>query len=256
MKPLRRIGTVRWVQKSIGVLAAEYLRLVWKTNSFAIDPPDFYGRVAPEMPIIVAMWHGQHFMMPFFRREQHRVKVLISRHRDGEINAIAAQRLGLGTIRGSGTSGRDFHRKGGATGFKAMLDALARSYNVALTADVPKVSRVAGRGIVQLARASGRPIYPVAVATSRRIQMKNWDRSAVNLPFGRFAIAVGEPIRVAADADDATLEEARRMVEAGLNGATERAYAIVDGRAKDFDWGRRRTNVSPAAGRISASSQD
>ena len=36
------------------------------------------------------MWHGQHFMSPFFWREQHRVKVLISRHRDGEINAIAA----------------------------------------------------------------------------------------------------------------------------------------------------------------------
>ncbi len=255
MKRLRRIETVRWVQKSIGGLAAEYLRLVWKTSSFAIDPPDFYGRVAPDLPIIVAMWHGQHFMMPFVRRE-HRVKVLISRHRDGEINAIAAQRLGLETIRGSGTSGRDFHRKGGASGFKAMLEALACGYNVALTADVPKVSRVAGRGIVHLARASGRPIYPVAVATSRRIQMHNWDRSAFNLPFGRFAIAVGEPIRVAPDADDVTVESARQVVEDRLNATTERVYAIVDGRAKDFDWSRRRTSVSPVAGRIPASSPD
>ena len=238
MISFRRLGAIPWVQKAVGVVAAEYLRLVWKTNSFAIDPADIYERIVPDVPIIVAMWHGQHFMMPFFRRG-HRVTVLISRHRDGEVNAIAAERLGLKTIRGSGTSGRDFHRKGGVAGFKAMVDALAQGCNVALTADVPKVSRVAGRGIVQLARASGRPIYPVAVATSRRIQMHNWDRSVVNLPFGRFAIAVGEPIRVAAAAGDAALEEARRLVESRLNATTERAYAVAEGRAKDFVWSRR-----------------
>ena len=242
----RRIATVPWVQKCVGVMAAEYLRMVWKTSRCGIDPTDFYVRAAPELPAIFAMWHGQHFMMPFFKREQHLVKVLISRHRDGEINAIAAERLGIETIRGSGTSGRDFQRKGGVAGFKAMLEALARGYNVALTADVPKVSRVAGRGIVQLARAAGRPIYPVAGATSRRIELRNWDCSAVNLPFGRFAIAVGEPVRVAADADDVTMEDARRLVETRLNGTTERAYAIAEDRAQDFDWRRarmRRTEI-------------
>jgi lysophospholipid acyltransferase (LPLAT)-like uncharacterized protein len=250
MKTLRRIGTFPWVQKSIGIAAAEYLRLVWKTNSFAIEPPDFYSRVAPDLPVIVAMWHGQHYMTPFFRREQHPVKVLISRHRDGEINAIAAQWLGVGAIRGSGTSGRDIHRKGGVSGFKNMLDALGQGFNVALTADVPKVSRVAGRGIIHLARASGRPIYPVAVATSRRVQMNNWDRSVISLPFGRFAIVVGDPVRVAADADDATVETLRQNVEERLNAVTERVYAIVDGRARDFDWKGQRARVNPGAGRI------
>ncbi len=251
MISFRRLGTIPWVQKAVGVVAAEYLRLVWNTSSFAIDPVDIYERIVPDVPIIVAMWHGQHFMMPFFRRG-HRVTVLISRHRDGEVNAIAAERLGLETIRGSGTSGRDFFRKGGVAGFKAMLDALAQGCSVALTADIPKVSRIAGRGIVQLARASGRPIYPVAVATSRRIQMHNWDRSVVNLPFGRFAIAIGEPIRVAPDADDAALESARRLVEGGLNATTDKAYGMVDGSAKD--WRRHRTIVSQALARFAASS--
>ena len=49
-----------------------------------------------------------------------------------------------------------------------MLGALEEGYNVALTADVPKVARVAGLGIVKLASASGRPIYPIAIATRRR----------------------------------------------------------------------------------------
>jgi lysophospholipid acyltransferase (LPLAT)-like uncharacterized protein len=238
MHSLRRIVDYPWMQKSIGIAAAEYLRFVWNTSHFGIDPVDFYERVRPDLPAIVAMWHGQHFMVPFFKRTEHRVKVLISRHRDGEINAIAAARLGVEPIRGSGTSGRDFLKKGGVSGFKQMLEALGRGYNVALTADIPKVSRIAGRGIVQLARASGRPIYPVAVATSRRIQLNNWDRTAINLPFGRFAIAVGEPVRVATDADDAAVEDARRTVETRLNATTERAYAIAENRAEDFDWPR------------------
>jgi lysophospholipid acyltransferase (LPLAT)-like uncharacterized protein len=244
---LRHFVEFPWVQRSIGVAAAEYLRFVRKTSEFGIDPADFYVRVRPDLPAIVAMWHGQHFMMPFFKRKEHLVKVLISRHRDGEINAVAASRLGVEPIRGSGTSGRDFLKKGGVAGFKQMLEALGRGYNVALTADIPKVSRIAGRGIVQLARASGRPIYPVAVATSRFVELRSWDRSVFNLPFSRFAIAAGEPIRVAPDADDATLEDARRLVETRLNGTTERAYAIAEGRAKDFVWGRRQTGSTQLA---------
>jgi lysophospholipid acyltransferase (LPLAT)-like uncharacterized protein len=224
----KRLSHSRAVQRVLGLTIAEYLRLVWRTSSFVIEPADFYDRIVTELPIIVAMWHGQHFMVPFFKRREHKVKVLISRHRDGEVNAIAAERLGIETIRGSGDHSRRYDRKGGVAAFKTMLDALSNGYTVALTADIPKVSRVAGTGIVTLARFSGRPIYPVAVATSRRLELDNWDRSAWNLPFGRLAIVVGEPIAVALDANDDTIETARRKVEAGLNAATLRAYALVD----------------------------
>jgi len=231
MTSVKNFAARPWVQKSIGILAAEYLRLVRNTCSFGVDPPDSYDRLAGELPAIVTFWHGEHFMMPFFRRGQ-RVKVLISRHRDGEINAIAAERLGLETIRASGSQSGDFRRKGGVSGFQAMREALSQGWNVALTADVPKVSRVAGRGVVLLGQASGRPIYPVAVATSRYIKLNNWDRSTVNLPFGRLAVVVGDPIHVPAAADEAVIEDARRQVEAGLNRATERAYAVVKSRPK------------------------
>jgi lysophospholipid acyltransferase (LPLAT)-like uncharacterized protein len=149
----------RWFQVAIGVLAAEYLRLVWKTNRFVIEPPNGYERFDSDPPGIAVFWHGQHLMTPFLSR-RHRVKVIISRHRDGEINAIAAERLGIGTIRGSGSHSGDFFRKGGPRAFRAMLEALEQGYNVASTADVPKVSRIASLGIVKLAAASGRPIFP------------------------------------------------------------------------------------------------
>jgi lysophospholipid acyltransferase (LPLAT)-like uncharacterized protein len=232
----RRLAQTPAVQKALGILAAEFLRLVWWTNRLVLEPADFYEKVEPDLPIIVGLWHGQHFMTPFFSRG-HRVKVLISRHRDGEINAAAAKRLGIVPIRGSCDHGRRFDLKGGVAAFRTMLTALQEGYNVALTADVPKVSQVAGPGIVMLARLSGRPIYPVAVATSRRITLKNWDRSAVNLPFGTVAIVVGDPMTVPGDADEALLEQCRSAVEQRLKQVTARAYAIVDRKDRHADQG-------------------
>lgn len=233
----RRLARAPWVQKTVGVLAAEYLRLVHLTSSLKTEPQDIYERAGPDLPIILAMWHGQHFMAPFIKKEGYRAKTLISRHRDGEMNAIAAEWLGVETIRGSGDHGREFHRKGGVGAYRQMLQALQEGYNVALTADVPKISRVAGPGIVRLARDSGRPIYPVAIASSRRIELDNWDRSVINLPFSRMAGVVGDPVRVAPDADDAALELARKAVENALNVATARAYAIVDRTAEGQNRG-------------------
>jgi len=167
--------------------------------------------------------------MPFIKRNDgsHRAKVLVSRHRDGEINARAAEKLGIGTIRGSGAHDGGFH-KGGAAAFSEMLEALKDGYNVAMTADIPKVARIAGLGVVKLAQLSGRPIYAGAIASHRRIELNNWDRSAINLPFSRMGLVAGGPIYVPADADDATLEAARQRLESELNRVTARAYEIVD----------------------------
>src|SRR5262249_57958084 len=103
----------------------------------------------------------------------------------------AGERVDMGTTGGSGAHDGGFHQNGGPAAFTEMLEALKDGYNIALTADVPKVARVAGLGIVKLAQHSGRPIYPVAMASSRRIEIDSWDRSAVNLPFARMGIVAG-----------------------------------------------------------------
>ena len=227
-KLIRKVLRSSWFQRAVGSLTAEFLRLVFRTNRFSFDPPDVYDLVEPQMPAIFAFWHGQHFLTPFIKtKDIHRAKVLVSRHRDGEFNAVAAERLGIGTIRGSGDHGSAFHRKGGVGAFKEMVRALEQGYNVALTADVPKRSRIAGLGIIMLARESGRPIMPFAMATSRFLRLKNWDRTTINLPFGRGALVGGEIIMVPSDAGAQTMEELRARLEATLNDATVRAYAQV-----------------------------
>jgi lysophospholipid acyltransferase (LPLAT)-like uncharacterized protein len=226
-----------WFQRAVGFLAAEYLRLVWVTNRFTFEPADVYDQVVPRMPVILAFWHGQHFLTPFIRNKpSYRAKVLISRHRDGEFNAIAVERLGIGTIRGSGDHGSAFHRKGGVGAFKEMVRTLDDDYNVALTADVPKRARVAGLGIIMLARESGRPIMPFAMATSRFIRLKNWDRTTINLPFGRGALVGIKEINVPPDADAAAMERLRLDLEETLNEATRRAYAMI-GRPDEYPHG-------------------
>jgi lysophospholipid acyltransferase (LPLAT)-like uncharacterized protein len=217
-----------WVQRAVGVFAAEWLRLVWLTNKLSFEPANVYEMLEPNQPLILAFWHGQHFLTPFIKtKESHRAKVLISRHRDGEFNAIAAERLGIETIRGSGDHGGAFHRKGGVGAFREMVQALEQGYNVASTADVPKRSRVAGLGIIMLARESGRPIVPFAMVTSRFVRLKNWDRSTINLPFGRGAVTGVDMVIVPPDADAETMEKCRLQLETYLNEAARRAYALV-----------------------------
>ncbi len=227
MSLLKRLVGTHAFQKAVGVMGAEYLRLVWMTTRFVIEPADIYDRADRDFPIIVGVWHGQHLLLPFMRGRRL-FKVLVSRHRDGEINAIAAEHLGAGTIRGSGAHGGEFSRKGGVSAFRGMAAALAQGCAVALTADVPKVARIAGLGIIRLAAVSGRPIYVVAIATRNRITLNNWDRTTINLPFGRGAIVGTGPFRVPVDAAAAALETARRAIETELNVATKRAHELAD----------------------------
>ena len=217
----------RAAQETLGRLLAGYLRLVQRTNKIVFEPADIYDDVRPELPVIFAMWHGQHIMIPFARPDWMPACSLVSRHGDGGFNAVALRELGIGAIRGSGALGRKIREKGGASAFLAMVRRLAAGDTMVLTADVPKRARIVGPGIIALARASGRPLRAVAVVTSRRIDFNSWDRASIGLPFGRCAIVVGEPILVARDADEAAQEAARLALQASLDDVHARGYALV-----------------------------
>src|SRR5215207_10365145 len=228
MQWLKRLSRTRAVREMLGFGSARYLGLVRRTNRWVMEPENAYDRIGPMMPVIAAMWHGQHFMIHFAKRPQDPAASLVSRSDDGELNAIALRHLGVRAIRGSGARGRDVREKGGVAATREMVRALEGGEMVVLTADVPKIARVCGEGIVTLAKLSGRAIVPTAVVTSRRLDFKSWDRSSMGLPFGRGAIVIGEPIFVAGDADGAALDGVRRTVEQELDRVHERAYALVD----------------------------
>ena len=213
-----------------GFVGASHLRFVRWTNRLVRVPDVNFHAPWQNEPAILVVWHGEHFLVPFIGPANHPINVLSTLHRDGEALTRGGMRLGLKFVRGSGDHGKEFMRKKAVQAFAAMLRLLRRGETVVLTADVPKIARVAGLGVVTLAKHSGCPIVPVGLATSRRVRLSNWDRTCINLPFGRMVMVRGEPIRVARDADDAALEAARQTVETRLADVDARAYAIADGR--------------------------
>jgi lysophospholipid acyltransferase (LPLAT)-like uncharacterized protein len=226
-------------EEAMGFALAQYLKLVKRLNRFVVEPSGLDTSLGALHPVITAMWHGQHLMIPFARASQMtHACAMVSRHRDAGLQAVALRRLNVEPVRGSGARGEKVREKGGARALITLRRKLEGGATIAMTADVPKVARVCGMGIVTLARISGRPIAPVAVVTSRRIDFKSWDRASIGLPFGRGAIVVGAPVRVAADASEAQMEAARLAVQEGLDAAHARAYAIVGG--KDPGAGLRR----------------
>jgi hypothetical protein len=235
----KSLGRSGFVQEALGFLLAAYLRLVQRTTRFRYEPADVDAAILGETPLIVAMWHGQHLMISFaWPRSIARMAALISRSVDGGAQASALRRLGVKPVRGSGGRQKRSSQKGGAPALRGLVRELDNGASVAMTADVAKLARVAGLGVVTLARLSGRPIAPTAVVIRRRLDFKSWDRASIGLPFSDGAIVIGDLIHVPREADDAALEEARRKVEQGLDAVHARAYAMVGSRDPGADLRR------------------
>lgn len=207
---------------------ARYIKLVFRTSKLVTEPADIdaYGR--EHAPCVVAMWHGQFLMIPCIDLVYSGpVAAMVAKHGDAELIGAAAREFGTELIRGAGAGTRQKDR-GGAQALRAAIKALDDGRVLCMTADVPPgPARIAGLGIVTLARMSGRPIMPLAAATSRFRVLPTWSRMTINLPYSRLAYVAGPVVHVPRDADEATLEAKRREVEDGLNAATRRAYELV-----------------------------
>lgn len=239
-RPLKRLWTKvrqplarsRLVKALIVNLLVAAIRLVYRTSPAVAGSDDVAEAIRRHTPAIAAFWHGQHILAPAINPRGSRMVALFSRSADAEINARVAERLGFGVVRGSGGREGEYRAdKGGARALIALKKTLDAGTNVAMIADIPHgTPREAGLGVVMLAKVSGRPIVPIAVATSRRkVLEKTWDKTTINLPFGRRAVAIGEAIHVAADATPQEMEARRRELTAALEAVTLRAYGLVDG---------------------------
>jgi len=220
---LKRLG----IPKLAGRSVARLVNLVKKTSSFVTEPADLTERLYGDHPGILAFWHGQFMLVSLLNPHGAEVRAMVARHGDAEVIGQAMSAIGVELIRGAGAGGRRKDR-GGAHALRAAVKALQEGATVAMTADVPPgPARRAGEGIITLARLSGRPIMPVAVATSRFVALDTWSRMTINMPFSRLAAVGAEHIRVPRDATAAELESLRLKLETSLNAATERAYALA-----------------------------
>lgn len=222
----------RIVKDVIARLIVQSLHLVKLTNRVAEGSTDTAMVRSDIAPAIIAMWHGQHFMAPPVWPKGVPLAAMVSRSADAELNALVIEKFGVTAVRGSGgrRDGRQAD-KGGARALIALKKTLDEGTSVFMIADIPHgAPREAGLGIITLARLSGRPIVPAAIVTSRRkVLERSWDKTTINLPFGKLGIVAGDIVHVPADADAAEMERCRVALTANLNAANRRAYDLVGG---------------------------
>lgn len=209
---------------------ASYIRFIYATSSVIRDPADTHTLLIGHAPCIIAMWHGQVMMVPKIKPKkiEKTVHTIVARHGDGHLMGSILEQFDFVMIRGAGANPKKKKDKGGVHVLRESLKALKEGHYVALTADFPPgPGRQAGDGIVTMAKLSGCPIIPVAMATSNRLTLNNWDRFTINLPFSRLSVIVGEPIHVDRKLNEAETEQARQQVEQELNRVTQQAYEII-----------------------------
>jgi lysophospholipid acyltransferase (LPLAT)-like uncharacterized protein len=203
----------------IAAAGAPIVRALGWTYRWRVDGFNHYESiVASGRQPIFAFWHGRILPATLFWKNRG-IVVITSQNFDGEWIAGIIERFGYGTARGS-TS------RGGARALVRLRRELASGRPVAFTLDGPRgPARVAQRGALWLAGATGNPILPFHIEADRFWTMKSWDQTQVPKPFARVQVAIGEPI-VVPDAADATIEAKRLELERSL-GALEQQTLVA-----------------------------
>jgi lysophospholipid acyltransferase (LPLAT)-like uncharacterized protein len=219
------------VRRFIGrVLIGSYVRFVRATSRVVADPPDFWEAVQKDhWPAIAVSWHGQSNLAYVVMPDPSQVALLISTHPDGMMMGEMARSLGYQIVDGSGASQRQSAGTGGLTAFRNMLKVLKSGTTLFATADIPpERGRNVSLGMIALARRTGRPIYAIATATSRRkILERVWDKMQLNFPFSTIAFACEGPTYMT-DPDVTDAAYADDLAER-LDRVLAKAFAIADG---------------------------
>jgi lysophospholipid acyltransferase (LPLAT)-like uncharacterized protein len=169
-------------------------------------------RVRVEMPAefvvsragALAFFHGQQMALLAGRELVRGAVVLVSRSRDGDLQAGVMTALGFRVVRGSSS-------RGGARALAELVRSLRRDEIVALAVDGPRGPKhVAKPGVAAAASTAGAPLHAVASAARRTLTLSRaWDGFEIPLPFTKVALVVGERLPPSeAREDPATISSA------------------------------------------------
>ncbi len=209
---------IQRVAAVVGPLIIRALYATWRVREINAD--GWKTLRGKHEPFVFALWHGQ--MLPLVVRHRSQgIRILISEHRDGELIAQIAQRLGLAAIRGSTT-------RGAARALLAMCEALQSGAEVAVTPDGPRgPARSFASGAIVAAHRAGAPIIAIGVGASSAWHLKSWDAFMIPKPFARVTVAYSEPMYVDA-ADSRAAAQQASQYEAVLNQTVAVAQAAGD----------------------------
>lgn len=209
---------------SVGV-TLDAFRLMSRIRGLRLNEAD--NRLPSGTPFIAVFWHEELLLLALSQGRmldlsRERPAALVSTSFDGEMLARLLARSGMPTVRGSSS-------RGGVLAYRQLLGILRSGGSVIIAPDGPKgPRRRIGLGVLRLARASGAPLLPIAIRTSRGMLLSSWDRQVVPLPFAQIGFALGDLIWIGSDRSTGAFESSRSEIEDALRIQGDRARSLID----------------------------
>jgi len=192
---------VRWIVRA-GVAVIRLLAMTWRMRP--VNDEGLRDARASGQRVIFTLWHGELLPLLWHHRKEG-VAVVISEHRDGEIIAQIAERLGYTTVRGSSS-------RGGGRALIGLIRALEGGRDGAVTPDGPRgPAHVFAPGAAIASQRTGVPLLPIRASASRAWRLKSWDRFLVPKPFATVRVTYGPLTAVDAASPREAAEQAPRL---------------------------------------------
>lgn len=176
----------RWISL-IGACLIRLLGVTWRVRLVDAGPVDHLRHNG--QPVALLLWHGQLLPLLYVMRFQS-IACLVSTHRDGELIAQIARRLGCKLVRGSSS-------RGGDRALLGLVRTLKDGFTVAVTPDGPRGPyRSFAAGALVAAHRAGSPVVAFGVHASRAWYLRSWDQFMIPKPFAKLTIVFDAPSMV------------------------------------------------------------
>ena len=220
---IKYFSSFRLIQTLISLIGSIYVLTVYKTSKVNLkNRKKIENLLERNESFIYSFWHDQLLMCPLTWQSNSNIKVLISKHRDGDIIAQLISNLGFEAIRGSTHKTNKIKNKGGLLSARKMIKSLKNGISIGISPDGPKGPRhKVSEGILSISRLSKSVILPVGIGFKKKWVLNTWDKFIIPKPFNEITVVWGDPI--SAITNEKNNHQFKIKLESKMNNLTAQA---------------------------------
>lgn len=220
---IKYFSSFRLIQTLISLIGSIYVLTVYKTSKVNLkNRKKIENLLERKESFIYSFWHDQLLMCPLTWQSNSSIKVLISKHRDGDIIAQLISNLGFEAIRGSSHKTNKNKNKGGLLSARKMIKSLKNGISIGISPDGPKGPRhKVSEGILSISRLSKSVILPVGIGFKKKWVLNTWDKFIIPKPFNEITVVWGDPI--SAITNEKNIHQFKIKLESKMNNLTAQA---------------------------------
>ena len=220
---IKYFSSFRLIQTLLSLIGSIYILTVYKTSKVNLkNRKKIENLLERNESFIYSFWHDQLLMCPLTWQSNSNIKVLISKHRDGDIIAQLISNLGFEAIRGSTHKTNKIKNKGGLLSARKMIKSLKNGISIGISPDGPKGPRhKVSEGILSISRLSESVILPVGIGFKKKWVLNTWDKFIIPKPFNEITVIWGDPIP--AITNEKNNHQFKTKLESKMNNLTAQA---------------------------------